>query len=625
MVVCKDAFGFFMKKKYILLCASSVIGDVLAQSSTLPPVVITASRISSSSLENLDQKDMHDYRYVNDVLQANSGLTIRSNGYRGMSSIFIRGGNSEHTSITIDGMDMNDITSPGGSCDSSILSVEGILHINVQRGLGSNADDMDNLAGSIALRSERGSGPLVSTLVMEGGSYDSYYQSLNFKGAARSFDYNFLGFHEGSNGIVTCPSDMRIHYRQSQTDPYVQYAVISRVGYEFNDMYRVNIFNRMHKNKKYFVDMYRSPTNPSFLYSSDLHMHKIELERYGEQIISSLSYWYSDVTHLTTNEHISDGYQKKDSGLTHALAFKNQWEMNPAYTMLLNFKWSANKCFMKEDTFDRNIYREKRFQLSWGHQLKPKDWFKTEGWLRFHNDTHEMSYITYKIKTDLTYKNSLLSVSFARGQKSPSLSQLYRPYYGNPSLKPERSVGYDISFTQILMPKKIFVGITYFFQNFTNLILADPMQKWQLHNIGRADTDGLESFVTLVLKDRWKIKLDHTYLYTKDASTKKPLLRRPLYKLGGSLTYSQNDNVEIGFRFHTHGKELDYNEREQRVIYVKGRWICSMWGNWRIEEKSNIRLYARLDNIMAIKYEKPCCYNAPGFSCVLGLKMSLDS
>ena len=64
---------------------------------------------SSITLITADQIEAHQWRTLPDALATTPGLNIvQTGGPGGQTSIFIRGANSNHTEVIIDGIDVND-------------------------------------------------------------------------------------------------------------------------------------------------------------------------------------------------------------------------------------------------------------------------------------------------------------------------------------------------------------------------------------------------------------------------------------------------------------------------------------------------------------------------------------
>src|SRR5262249_37484084 len=97
-----------------------------------------------------------------------------------------------------------------------------------------------------------------------------------------------------------------------------------------------------------------------------------------------------------------------------------------------------------------------------------------------------------------------LKASVGTGFKAPTLSELYQSFpaflfFANPHLEPETSTGWDAGFEQGLAHGVVRFGVTYYYNRINNLIAAvpDPSVPFgtTYGNIGRATTDGIESFL----------------------------------------------------------------------------------------------------------------------------------
>src|SRR6266571_2399907 len=60
--------------------------------------------------------------------------------------------------------------------------------------------------------------------------------------------------------------------------------------------------------------------------------------------------------------------------------------------------------------------------------------------------------------------------SAGTGFRAPTFNDLFFPDFGNPDLQPERSMSWDAGVDQKLWQGRIRLGLTYFHNDFTNLI-----------------------------------------------------------------------------------------------------------------------------------------------------------
>jgi vitamin B12 transporter len=138
----------------------------------------------------LDSKTL-DVLGKTDVLEAlrlvPASSLVQTGGKGGVTSIFIRGGNSNFNKVLIDGVPVNDI---GGGVDLSAFSMAGVDRIEVLREANSVIAGTDALAGVISITSSRGRTRVPEAAVsLDGGNFSTDHESASLGGTIRRFDY----------------------------------------------------------------------------------------------------------------------------------------------------------------------------------------------------------------------------------------------------------------------------------------------------------------------------------------------------------------------------------------------------------------------------------------------------
>ncbi|WP_446742957.1 TonB-dependent receptor [Silvibacterium acidisoli] len=116
------------------------------------------------------------------------GMNVVQQGQRGaLTSIFIRGGNSDSNRVLLDGVPIEDI---GGRFDASSISSTGISQIEAYRGPNSVLWGSDAAAGVINFSTPRGSTPF-PTFIYEGdlGNFGTYRNAAQLGGTRGKLDY----------------------------------------------------------------------------------------------------------------------------------------------------------------------------------------------------------------------------------------------------------------------------------------------------------------------------------------------------------------------------------------------------------------------------------------------------
>ncbi|HEX3436798.1 MAG TPA: TonB-dependent receptor plug domain-containing protein, partial [Pseudacidobacterium sp.] len=161
---------------------------VTATGTPLPQAQLSASITSLSKIDFLNRADMVD------VLRQVAGTNVVQTGQRGgVTSIFVRGGNSDSNKVLFDGAPIEDI---GGRFDLSTIASTGVEKAEVYRGPNSVLYGSDAAAGVIGFSTPRGSTSFPS-LLYEGdaGNFGTYRNEVQLAGTHRALDY-YGGFSD---------------------------------------------------------------------------------------------------------------------------------------------------------------------------------------------------------------------------------------------------------------------------------------------------------------------------------------------------------------------------------------------------------------------------------------------
>jgi vitamin B12 transporter len=216
-----------------------------------------------------------------------------------------------------------------------------------------------------------------------------------------------------------------------------------------------------------------------------------------------------------------------------------------------------------------------------------------------------------------------LKATYGTGFLAPSLYQLYDPSFGNLSLQPENSTGFDAGFEQPLWDDFVRVGATYFHQDYNSLIdfVSTGFFTGQYFNVGQAQSDGVEAFADLKGVRNLKMRLDYTSTHAWDAATGLPLIQGPQDKLSLETYYRQNA-VEWGISFVVVGPrpDLNFSTYPATRVTMDSYRLVNLRAAWQIDPR--VKLFARVDNLLNQTYEETWGYGTPGLSAYLGVKLS---
>jgi vitamin B12 transporter len=236
-------------------------------------------------------------------------------------------------------------------------------------------------------------------------------------------------------------------------------------------------------------------------------------------------------------------------------------------------------------------------------------------------------HMTYRIAPSviLPFTDTTIKASYGTGFKAPTLSQLFQsfPAFGfiaNPNLKPEQSRGVDVGFEQPLFNDRIRFGSTYFKNDITDLIDFNSTFTQNI-NIDNAITEGTESFVTLNIIDRVKIRADYTVTRAVDADTGLELLRRPKEKFSITTIYNPIDPLTLSATVLRVSDWIDIDRAgDPGNLIAPGYTTVNLRADYAINDQ--LKVFGRIDNLANVHYQNPTGFLAPGLGVFGGIRFA---
>ena len=200
-----------------LICATGAAFAQEAGAIALDEVVVSATArptparevASSVTVVTAREMEVQQRRTLPQALATVPGLNVvQIGGPGGQTSVFMRGTNSNHVKVLIDGIEANDPSTPNRSFDFGSMLTEDIERIEVLRGPQSGLYGANALGGVISITTKRGEGPPKLTARVEAGSHGTFNQSAGFSGGDDRFNYAFNVGHMRSDSTDSVPSNL---------------------------------------------------------------------------------------------------------------------------------------------------------------------------------------------------------------------------------------------------------------------------------------------------------------------------------------------------------------------------------------------------------------------------------
>ncbi len=611
-------------------------------------IVVSATRIETPAKEIacsvtvITRSDLEKSKKLTvlDLLQDVLGMAVVQNGGTGSaSSAFLRGSNSEHILIMLDGVELNDPINPSRSYDLSHFSLDNIEQIEILRGPQSTLFGSDALGGVINILTRRGQGKPQFFLSTSGGSYNTFRAGTGLSGSGRTYHYS-LGLSHFATGGISAAGEA--YPGNSEKDGYKNLSISGRLGATLRENIEAELIVRS-VTARSDIDNFGGPFGDDPNNTQDYRNLFLRGQLRGllagnrwEQKLG-ISYIHTN----RRNENPVDAVHPYDSeqGTYKSSLLKIDWQNNlflrPTNTITFGLDlereegeseyhsmgaWGPYDGLFPRHTANRlGLYIQEQVKLS-------SRFFATAGARLDHHSRTGFS-LTFRLapaylidRTGTKFKATL-----GTGFKSPSLYQLYAPGtylgpVGNERLSPEKNTGWEAGIEQRVLKGRLMAGITYFSSDYRNLI--DFRFDEGYVNIGRARTRGLEIFAAARPQNGLDLRAGYTRLEAKDLDNDVDLPRRPKDKISAGLDWAFTKKWALHLGFVYVGKRNDKNFSVWPYPDVTLTGYTLLDASLSFDLSPQVQVFGRLDNMLDQKYELVYGYGSPRFSAYAGIRIS---
>lgn len=590
-------------------------------------VVVTATKVEQplatvgSSVTVVDQAQMSERQCTTayEALREVPGLNVvQLGGAGGTVSTFIRGAASEQTLVLVDGVPINDPAGLGHGADLSQIPVQNIDRIEVLRGPQSTLYGADAMGGVINIISKKGAGPARGEVSAEAGSFNTFNETAAIRGGTSNYNYSVGASRQDSDGI----SSAAAKNGNPEKDGYHRTDASSKLGWTPLDEFEANLIVHWNKADYDYDDfMNGRPVDGDNHGSSDL------VSLYGEGKGKLLDgQWRPRLGGSWVSQKRKDTSSVGNSSFD-SLLQKLEWQ-NDVYLGDANIVTagaeiqeesaeSTYESFGFVDQFDRKTARRRSAYAQdilttgplttiAGGRVDSYDSFETES--------------TWRVvpSYDLAATGTRFKGSYGTGFKAPSLFQLYSTY-GSPDLNPETSKGWDAGVEQTVAGNFVLVGVTYFENQFDDLIDYDFVTM-KYGNISQAETRGVETFATVKPVKELSVRAAYTYTDTENKITGDQLLRRPRNKVSLDTTYAFTAKFKGTVSVIYTGERKDEDFATYMATTLDGYTLVNLYASYDV--RKNVTLFGRVENLFDEQYEPAIGYGAPGRAGYGGVKVT---
>jgi vitamin B12 transporter len=611
--------------------------ETIVVTATRTPVAAAESGASVSTLESAQLVTMNPIA-ADDAVRFLPGAVVNTAGQRGgISSLFVRGGQSTYNKVIVDGVAVDN---PGETFDFGTLPLTQADRVEFLRGTQSTLYGSDAMTSVLQVWTRTG-----STAVPElrfggdGGNFGTANGFASVAGARDRFDYNVFGNQFNSNGLGVndAYSDslvganlgmaitdhaalrMRLRHNNSQTglpgewnfngDPLLAPdpsesshlnsllgSVELTVGAPSGWQHRLTAFDYLYRYTD--VNLNSNPASyDSFPDTFDTHVNRVGFEYQGD---------YSERTSAHFAAHTTFGYRiENETGVVNDLDFP------PA----------APGQRLDQDAYLQQQFTWSRLSAIAGGRFVHSSAYGNTGVPR-------IALTLLAFRGGELFSGTRLRFSYATGFMEPALYQTFGEaaygYAPNHGLLPERTRAFEAGFEQKLLAGRWALNATYFNNLFHDQIEAipTPTGEYQFFNLEQSFAQGAEVELQGRINSRLSLTTAYTYTSTEILENPTctpaspcsfpyapgdPLLRRPRHSATTLLSYlgkRWGGNLSGSFVGPRPDSDFDGFNINHAAGYVR----ADIGGWYAINHR--VTAYANIENALDRRYNEVLGYPA---------------
>jgi vitamin B12 transporter len=622
---------------------------------TSESVVVTATRTpvpsqsSGADVDTLSSGQLATMQPTSaaDAVRFLSGAVVNAAGQRGgLTSLFVRGGESRYNKVIVDGVAINE---PGGTFDFATLPMGQADRMEFVRGAQSTLYGSDAMTSVVQVWTRTGTTRVPELRFgADGGNFSTANGFASFAGARGHFDYNLFGsqFNTSGSGVNNAFSDS------------LQGA---NVGVALNDVAALRVRVR-HSNSHSGLPgewnfngsdpivsppaggpSYPLPPNPFDWSQLNDILGDVELS------VDQRNGWthrFSGFDYLYRYNEENPGDPSRVSPAFGQIDFQSH-EVDRINRAGFEYQGDYSERAWAHTTFGYRVENENGFvgNVAYGPQTHGQ---------RLNNDVYVQQQLTWKSLTAIlggrfvhnsafgnagvprvaliwqalhggqVFSGTRLRFSYATGFKEPRLEETFAsgPFsQPNPGLKAERSRSYEAGLQQELLQGKFVLLATYFnnlFHDQINYVTVDPITfVGEYVNVNKSLAHGAEIGLQAKLSSHLLLNSAYTYTSTQILDNPAPidllfypgmpLLRRPKHSATETLSYlGSRWGANLGGSFV--GRRPDDDFLGFGITHAAGYVRADIGGWYAIHPR--VTAYLNIENALDRRYNEVLGYPA---------------
>lgn len=614
--------------------------------------------------------------YVADALRQVAGLAVARNGSFGATtSVFLRGGESDHVQVLLDGTPVNE---PGGRFDFGAVSADNVERIEIVRGPASALYGSDAVSGVIHILTRRGAGRPAADISFRAGSFGTRRWQGGVSGGTGPLSYTFSLGRNDTDGIL----DFNNAHRRTTATGRVHVQPDLRTDASLSVRYEDQRFHYPTDGSGRLVD------RNAFAFGDALTVALDAGRRWTDAFEArvSLSVHESDGGTDDASDGPADtlgffGFRSlndvrraradargtwrfaAESALTAGMELERQSVREFSHSLS---QYGTSPGDSENERSNRAVYAQLAGVLGAGQTAGPAKGASRDSpggaglpagagpsgalaWnagVRLEDNERFGSAATWNAGAAwrLPSSGTRLRVSLGTGIKEPTFLESFASGFamGNPELEPEGSTGMEGGLDQSFGDGRVELSLTGFWQSYRDLIqyvFSPPVAGGpNYYNVAEARSRGAEAEAQA---DAGPVRLTASYTWldteVRDAGFDEgpgaafvegqSLLRRPRHAaaVGAFVPVGDRGTFDLGVRRVGEREDRDFSMWPAGAVVLPAYTVLDAAANVRVfggGGRPTLVLTIRAENLLDAEYEEVQGFQAPGRGVYVGGKVS---
>lgn len=584
-------------------------------------VTIISNRLPStekdigSSVTVLDKDEIIESQKVTvlDLLRSTPGVSVSRNGGIGtVSTLRIRGAESGQTLVLIDGVKVNDLSTPAGEFNFANLTTDAIERIEILRGPQSTLYGSDAIGGVINIITKRSDEPLKVSGFVEGGSFGTFRGGVNLGAKTEKTSFNLSLNGTRTDGISAADENAG----NTERDGFRTISVMARADHELTDNLSFNVFFR-HADSRAEFDAFDFNT---FGFTDGDGVTDSEDRQIAVGVVwdwlSGKATTDAKISFAKTERFDTEFQMPSFSSVSknRTIDLLNTFNVSDRVSVLVGGQLQDNEIATEVFGFFASTLMGSADIKSIFAEIAAKPLENVTLTFGVRHDDHQIfgGHTTFRITGNWQIQGTgtTLRANWGEGFKAPTLFQLFSSF-GDPTLQPETSTGWEVGLEQEVIKDRARVSVTYF-QRKNNNLIDFSLISFTFANILQTRAKGVEVVFEAKITDKLSLGGNYTHLDATNTMTGLALSRRPQNIFNANLSFDATDRLSISGGINYTSRQID------GFAVLSAFKVVDIRASYKVSDQ--ISLYGRIENAFDEQYQEVTGFGTPGISAYGGIR-----